>query len=95
MRRYAELARELIDIPVTPRQRALFITEFIPAPPDGLISDRVARNVDEARKALRLILASQTTEHAPTPATAWSRRPGSTSTTSAAPVPGRPSSTGR
>jgi phage/plasmid-like protein (TIGR03299 family) len=62
MHRYAELARELLDIPVTPRQRALFVTEFVPSPPDGLISDRVARNVDEARKALRLILASQTTE---------------------------------
>lgn len=63
MRRYTELARELLDIPVSPCQRTLFINEFIPSPPDGLISDRVARNVEEARKALRLILASQTTEH--------------------------------
>jgi len=62
MRRYARLARELLDIPVTPRQRELFVTAFVPTPPDGLVTDRVARNVEEARNALRLILASQTTE---------------------------------
>ncbi len=49
MRRYADLARELLAIPITPVQRERFITEFIPKPPDGLITDRVARNVDEAR----------------------------------------------
>ena len=49
MRRYAELAAELLAIQVTPAQRELFITEFIPKPPEGLITDRVARNVDEAR----------------------------------------------
>jgi len=62
MRRYAELATELLAIPVTPAQRELFITEFIPKPPDGLITDRVARNVDEARAALRMIFESKTTE---------------------------------
>jgi phage/plasmid-like protein (TIGR03299 family) len=61
MARYAGLARELLDIPVTPAQRELFITEFIPKPPDGLITDRVARNVDEARAALRMIFESATT----------------------------------
>ena len=49
MRRYAELAAELLAIRITPAQRELFITEFIPKPPEGLITDRVARNVDEAR----------------------------------------------
>ena len=63
MRRYAELARELLAIPVTPAQRELFITQFIPKPPDGLITDRVARNVDEARSALRLLF--DTTHHRP------------------------------
>jgi phage/plasmid-like protein (TIGR03299 family) len=62
MRRYTELAHELLGITVTPRQRELFVTEFIPMPPQGLVTDRVARNVDEARKALRLLFESQTTE---------------------------------
>jgi len=62
MRRYSDLARELLAIPVSPAQRELFITEFIPKPPEGLITDRVARNVDEARKALRLLFDSATNE---------------------------------
>ena len=60
MRRYTELARELLAIPVSPVQRELFITQFIPKPPDGLITDRVARNVDEARNALRLLFGPTT-----------------------------------
>src|SRR5262249_59893758 len=52
IRRYTELANELLAIPVTPRQRELFVTEFIPMPPAGLVTDPVARNVDEARHAL-------------------------------------------
>ena len=63
MRRYGDLAAELLAIPVTPAQRELFITEFIPKPPEGLITDRVARNVDEARAALRMIFETKTTEH--------------------------------
>src|SRR6516225_1257103 len=62
MARYAELATELLAIPVSPAQRELFITAFIPKPPAGLITDRVARNVDEARAALRMIFESKTTE---------------------------------
>jgi phage/plasmid-like protein (TIGR03299 family) len=62
MRRYSELAAELLNIPITPRQRELFITEFIPMPPQGLVTDRVARNVDEARNALRLLFQSPTNE---------------------------------
>jgi phage/plasmid-like protein (TIGR03299 family) len=62
MRRYTELAHELLAIPITPKQRELFVTEFIPMPPVGLITDRVARNVEEARQALRLIFESKTTE---------------------------------
>jgi phage/plasmid-like protein (TIGR03299 family) len=60
--RYTELARELLGITITPKQRELFVTEFIPMPPQGLITDRVARNVEEARQALRLIFESKTTE---------------------------------
>jgi phage/plasmid-like protein (TIGR03299 family) len=62
MRRYTELACELLGIRITARQRELFVTEFIPMPPQGLITDRVARNVEEARQALRLIFESKTTE---------------------------------
>jgi len=62
MARYTELAHELLGITITPAQRELFITEFIPKPPEGLITDRVARNVDEARAALRMIFESKTTE---------------------------------
>jgi phage/plasmid-like protein (TIGR03299 family) len=62
MRRYSELAAQLLTIPVTPQQRNLFITEFIPMPPAGLITDRVARNVEEARNALRLLFDSTTNE---------------------------------
>jgi phage/plasmid-like protein (TIGR03299 family) len=60
--RYTELATELLGIPVTPAQRELFITQFIPMPPQGLVTDRVARNVEEARVALRMILDSKTTQ---------------------------------
>lgn len=62
MRRYQELACELLDIRISTRQRELFVTQFVPMPPDGLVTDRVARNVEEARKALRLLFESQTTE---------------------------------
>jgi phage/plasmid-like protein (TIGR03299 family) len=62
IRRYQELASELLAIPITPKQRELFVTEFIPMPPTGLVTDRVARNVEEARQALRLIFESKTTE---------------------------------
>src|SRR5262249_6371320 len=63
MRRYTELVQELLGIPITPRQRELFVTEFIPMPPQGLVTDRVARNVEEARQALRLSFESKTTQH--------------------------------
>src|SRR6516165_7591627 len=62
MRRYTELAAELLGIPINLKQRELFVTQFIPMPPQGLITDRVARNVEEARQALRLIFESKTTE---------------------------------
>jgi phage/plasmid-like protein (TIGR03299 family) len=62
MRRYTELAAELLGISVTPQQRELFIRQFIPMPPAGLVTDRVARNVEEARKALRLLFDSATNQ---------------------------------
>jgi phage/plasmid-like protein (TIGR03299 family) len=62
MRRYSELAAELLAIPINSWQRELFVTEFIPMPPQDLVTDRVARNVEEARKALRLLFDSTTNE---------------------------------
>ncbi len=61
IRRYQQLAHDLLDIRITARQRERFITQFLPTPPDGLVSDRVAGNIEEARQALRLILQSRTT----------------------------------
>jgi phage/plasmid-like protein (TIGR03299 family) len=63
MHRYTELAAELLGTPITPKQRELFITQFIPMPPDGLVTDRVARNVEQARNAVRSLFDSTTTEH--------------------------------
>jgi phage/plasmid-like protein (TIGR03299 family) len=62
IRRYQELAAELLMIPITSRQRELFVTKFIPMPPAGLVTERVARNVEEARSALRLLFQSATNE---------------------------------
>lgn len=62
MRAYEELSRELLTIRVTPRQAELFVRAFIPSPPDGIISDRVAGNIEQARNAVRGILASVTCE---------------------------------
>ena len=41
MRRYTELAADLLAIPITTKQRELFITDFIPMPPNGLVTNRV------------------------------------------------------
>lgn len=50
---YMELARELATIPVTTSQRELFVTQFIPMPPEALISEKVMANVEQARTGLR------------------------------------------
>jgi len=62
MAAYTELATELLGIHVTEGQRELFVRQFIPEPPETMITDRVARNIEQARAAVRGILASQTTE---------------------------------
>lgn len=59
--RYVEFATELIGIPVTAEQRALFVREFIPEPPDGLTSERVKLNIAEARRLLSNLFESPTT----------------------------------
>lgn len=59
---YRDIAEGLLKVPVTPAQRELFVREFIPAPEDGIISDRVAANIETARNAVRGILTSITTD---------------------------------
>jgi phage/plasmid-like protein (TIGR03299 family) len=59
---YTELAKELLGITITPKQRELFVMEFIPAPPEGLTSTRVQNNVDRARTQLRALLDGPTTQ---------------------------------
>lgn len=61
IRQYVELATELLGYTVTAAQRELFVKAFIPTPPESMISDRVVRNIDEARNAIRIILQSETT----------------------------------
>jgi phage/plasmid-like protein (TIGR03299 family) len=60
--RYVELATDWAQIPVTAAQAEAFVVEFIPSPPEALVSDRVAKNVETARQAVRDILAGPTTE---------------------------------
>jgi len=62
MQAYAELAADLLAIRVTPEQENRFVLDFIPMPPETLITDRVAANVEAARAAVRGILSSATTE---------------------------------
>ena len=57
---YVELSRDLLGIPVNAVQREQFITRFIPSPPETMITDRVARNIETARAAVRGILDSPT-----------------------------------
>jgi phage/plasmid-like protein (TIGR03299 family) len=57
---YVELATELATLPVTTRQREIFVQEFIPTPPDAIISDRVKRNIEDARTGLRSLFDGPT-----------------------------------
>lgn len=57
---WQRINEHLIDIPVTPAQRKLFVDEFVPMPVKGLISDRVVSNIETARQQIMDILASQT-----------------------------------
>lgn len=64
-RAYVKLSEDLLQIPVTPGQTELFVRMFIPEPPETMITDRVARNIDAARQAVRGILASVTMNEVP------------------------------
>jgi phage/plasmid-like protein (TIGR03299 family) len=60
-REWIELAKTLIELKISPAGRDRFLAEFVPMPPAGLISDQVARNVEQARAAIRGALYSPTT----------------------------------
>jgi len=68
---YKDLMARLIGVSMTAAQVDLFVREFIPDPPKGLISDRVAKNIEEARSAVRGFLASKTVEGAGVGGTAY------------------------
>jgi phage/plasmid-like protein (TIGR03299 family) len=55
---YCAWANDMLDIPVSDKQARQFITEFIPMEPG--ITDRAARNVEEARLAVTGILNGKT-----------------------------------
>jgi len=59
---YRLLSEHLVGLPVTSGQVAWFVDTFVPMPPARLVSDRVVENVEEARRAIRGILASPTCE---------------------------------
>lgn len=60
---YVEFASHLAKIKVTEQQTASFLAEFIPAPMSSVeVSDRVARNIEEARLTVKAILESPTCE---------------------------------
>lgn len=61
--RYREVAEHLLGIRVTPKQREMFVREFIPMPEADVVSDRVSKNIEQARQAVRTILDGPTTEH--------------------------------
>lgn len=58
---FMELAEELAQLKVSEEQRELFVTLFIPSPPETLISERVAENIDRARATVRGLLTHSET----------------------------------
>lgn len=59
---YKAVAESLLGIQFTPAMSEQFIREFIPNPPEGLVSDRVMNNVEKARDLIRTILAGPTSD---------------------------------
>jgi phage/plasmid-like protein (TIGR03299 family) len=57
---FVEIARELAKIPVTKKQRSLFVSGLIPMPEEALISDRVKANVEEARSRVHELFEGET-----------------------------------
>ena len=68
---YADLATRLMGVKVNAEQSELFVQAFHPMPPESMISDRVVKNVEEARQAVRSIIASPTVAGAGIDGTAY------------------------
>ncbi len=58
----AEWAAELISMKITPAGRQMFLEAFVPMPAADIITDRVARNIEEARAAVLGFLNGPTCE---------------------------------
>lgn len=63
-RAFMELSEELAQVKLSKDQRELFVTQFIPMPPEALISKRVMTNVETARNKVRSVFDSPTTADA-------------------------------
>lgn len=60
---WVEMATDLSLLPVDEKITERFLRRFIPEPPNALlVSDRVMANIEEARNAVRSILAGKTCE---------------------------------
>ena len=58
--RFVELGNELLTMPVAEAGRRRFLEEFIPSPPEALVTDRALANITAARQAVRSILDGDT-----------------------------------
>lgn len=68
---YQAWAAEMLLIKVTKSTTAKFVDAFLPAPPEGMASDRVLANVEASRDKLREIIASPTVDGAGIGGTAY------------------------
>ena len=62
MQAWKNMATELLGVPITAGQRELFVSAFIPEPPQGLATERVLGNVHAAQNKLRELFLSPTNE---------------------------------
>lgn len=60
--RWKDQMEHLLSVTVTPAQVETFVQEFIPMPPQGLISERVIANIENARGDFRGVLNGVTTQ---------------------------------
>lgn len=61
MTRWQEMARQLHAITITDEQQLMFLNEFLPEPPTGLVSDRVRANVAADRQKFMHLLTTSAT----------------------------------
>jgi phage/plasmid-like protein (TIGR03299 family) len=57
---FIDMANDLAKLKITKDQRTFFLSQFVPMPPEALVSDRVMNNIEEARAAVVAILNSTT-----------------------------------